>query len=106
MEVILAVANSIDPDIQLTLDTPSMNADKKLPCLDLKLWIDSEGLIQFEFYSKPMSSPYLLLQRSAVSRNTKRSTLFQEGMRRVRNCSLDLPWQVVRDHLSKFSWQM
>ena len=47
MEVILAVANSIDPDIQLTLDTPSMNQSKKLPCLDLQLWVDQDGVIQF-----------------------------------------------------------
>ena len=60
----------------------------------------------FDFYSKPMSSPYLVLEGSALGRTTKKSTIFMEGMRRIRNCSLELSWDIAASHLSRFSWQM
>ena len=60
----------------------------------------------YEFYAKPVASPYLILQRSAVSAGVKRSTLFQEGMRRLRNCCPELGWDQIRTHMNKFSWQM
>lgn len=106
MNVILEVANSLDKDIQLTQDTPSQNSNGKLPCLDLQLWLEDKNQIQFEFYSKSMSNPLLILARSAVSPGVKRTTLFQEAIRRMRCCHLDLPLGEVVKHLNEFSWQM
>ena len=53
-----------------------------------------------------MTKKFLIQERSAIGWNTKQSTLFQEGMRRVRNCSLELSWDVRRHHLNHFCWQM
>ena len=106
MEILKSVANSIDKDIRLTIDCPSLNTNQKLPCLDLQLWLDSEGLVKHEFYAKPMSSPLLILRRSAVSNSVKRTTCFQEAIRRLRSCSVDLDWDLKAAHLNKFSWQM
>ena len=83
-----------------------MNQSGKLPCLDLQLWLDSEGYIRHEFYSKPMTTPYIILRRSAVSNSVKRTTCFQEAIRRLRCCSQDLDWDTKAGHLTRFSWQM
>ena len=104
------IADSIDSDIQFEEDTPSKHESGRLPCLDLQLWIekDSEGVdqVQWEFYKKPMSSQLLVMERSALSSQTKRATLFSEGMRRVMNCSPQVQWDVKAEHLSKFSHSM
>ena len=39
MREVLKLANSIEEDIQLTVEVPSEKVDKKLPVLDLKLWV-------------------------------------------------------------------
>ena len=106
MKVITEIANTLDPNIQMTFDTPSQNRSGKLPCLDLQLWVTDEGIIMHEFYSKPVTTPYLILNRSAVSNGVKRATLFQEGIRRLRNCYLELEWDQKVKHLNRFSWQM
>ena len=88
-------------------DVPSQHQSGKLPVLDLQVWVEEvEGVpqVMFEFYKKPMKSDTLLLARSAISNSTKRSTLFSEGMRRLLNCSPELPWETKAKHLSKFSY--
>ena len=32
--------------------------------------------------------------------------MFQEAMRRIRNCHPALPWEQVKSHLDRFSWQL
>ena len=39
-EVLKTIANSIDEDIQVTIEVPSDNTDNKLPFLDTKIWIE------------------------------------------------------------------
>ena len=57
--------NSIDPDIQLTWDTPSNNQDRRMPVLDLKLWMEQnqegENRIRFSYYENAhfKDSPYI-----------------------------------------------
>ena len=79
-----AVANSLDQDIQMEIYTPSLHETGLLPVLDLGLSV-KDNKIHHTFYSKPMASPYTIHFRSAISRRTKRDTLLQEGMRRLRN---------------------
>ena len=62
-EIIRKVGNEIHKSIQLTSDTPSENADGKVPILDLKCWIgeekDGKERILHEHYMKSMSSKVL-----------------------------------------------
>ena len=62
--------------------------------------------ISHRFYHKPMASPYVIMERSAMSGKTKRSALFQEGLRRLNNCSLDLEWEEKAVFLTELSWKM
>ena len=39
MREVLKLANTIEKDIQLTAEVPSEKKDKKLPVLDLKVWV-------------------------------------------------------------------
>ena len=100
------IADSIDGDIQWEADTCSRHVDGKLPCLDLKLWMVNGKKCLCEFYKKPMSSKHTVLARSALSDQTKRSTIFMESYRRVINCSPDLPWVEKARHLTQFAHTM
>ena len=100
------MANTICPIIQMEEDYPSRNEDDKLPILDLKVWVSDDKTIMYEFYRKNMASKLLMMERSAMPRNMKRSVLTQEGIRIMRNCSEDLPWGRVEEHLTDFALRM
>ena len=104
------IADDIDPDIQFELDVPSLHPNGRLPCLDLQLWVDvdEEGVpsVKFEFFKKEMCSDLVVMKRSAISNQCKRSTLFSEEIKRLVNCSPELPWTTKAKHLSKFSFSL
>ena len=60
----------------------------------------------FQFYRKLMATQFTILQRSAMSAGTKRNSLFQEALRRLRNCHPDIDWKVKVNHLNSFSNMM
>ena len=58
MLVVKEIGNSIHPSIQLEIDYPSNHPDKKMPSLDLKVWIetrDGETKIIQKYYDKDVS---------------------------------------------------
>ncbi len=65
MEEMQRVANTIHPSIRVTIDYPSNHADGKLPVLDTKQWIEN-GKLMHTYYSKPMSSKYVVMESSAL----------------------------------------
>ena len=81
------IANTLNSNILFTWDSPETNNDGKLPVLDLKLWMDrdSDGrqFVQYTIYKKEVANKYTILKRSALSWKVKKSTLFQEALRRV-----------------------
>ena len=87
------IVNSIDKDIQVTFDCPELNSNGKVPVLDIEMWMEG-NLISHVFYRKPIASKYLIMQRSAMSKSTKRNTLFQEGLKRVTYTRGVLFWQI------------
>ena len=98
---LLLIGNTLDPNIQLELDVPSLQGGK-LPLLDLKVWVHNNK-IRHEFYKKPMASRHLILSRSALSDRTKHDSIFQEGMRRMWNCDQDTTKERLHDILGEFS---
>ena len=86
MYVLRDIANQMDSDIQLTIDTPSLHSNGRLPVLDLEVFL-IQNKIHFSFYKKPMSNPQVIQYTSAISNRIKRDSLLQEGLRRIRNCS-------------------
>ena len=66
-----------------------MNTDKKLPVLDLKVWLktgsQSEKIIRHHFYEKDMTSQLVIHKDSAIGWGVKRAALVNEVKRRLYN---------------------
>ena len=86
---LVSIANSLEEDIQMTYNTPSMNSNGCMPVLDLQLWCDG-GQVLFSFYEKKMISKYVLLKDSALSWTVKEMTLSGWVARRLLNTSPQL----------------
>ena len=100
------IAKSIHPGIQFTWDTPGSNENGRMPVLDLNIWIQNiehQQKITHSFYKKKVGSQFTVLKRSALSYQTKKNTLYQEGLRRISNISPGLPWEETRRHMSEYS---
>ena len=108
MRLFQSVANSIHPSIEVEIDCQSRHHDGKLPILDLKVWIEKrnrdgesqgENRVLHKYYSKEISSAYVINARSALSWRSKKTILTQEVLRVLLNCSVELPWQVLVKHV-------
>ena len=90
MRLLQCVGNSIHSSIQLEIDYPSHHADKKMPTLDVKIWVEkinNQSRVLYEHYAKPMSTKAVIYARSAMDWRTKRTVLTQEALRVILNCS-------------------
>ena len=104
MEIVKDIGNQIHESIEIEVDYPSNHRDQKLPILDLKVWleeIDNKHYIRHEYYHKEISSKAVVNARSAISWKNKRAILVQQTIRIMKNCSRDLPWAKVCQHLNE-----
>ena len=115
MLVLQEHANSIHPSIQVTIDFPTNYPDLKIPSLDLKLWLAQQFdstthttsvILMHEHYCKEVSSKSVVNARSAIPWRDKRTILTQEILRILRNCSSQLPWWSICNHISVFTARM
>ena len=114
MRELSLLADSICQDLKTTFDCPGLHEDGKMPLLDLTVWTQlvakeggkSEWEIVWEYYRKPCAARTVMLARSAMADRTKRSTLTQEAIRILRNCSLSVPWSRRAELLSDFSLRL
>ena len=58
------------------------------------------------FYKKAVSNPLLISKNSAMPYRVKRASLSCEALRRLRNCSRELPWSQKAEILSEFSHKL
>ena len=62
------VANTILPNsVIMEEDSPSKHSEGKIPILDMEMWVNMEGYIIYQHYSKPMSSRSVIMARSAFT---------------------------------------
>ena len=73
------IANTLENDIQLTFDAPSLHPDGKMPVLDMKIWVE-ENRIKYTFYNKEVASKFTIMKRSAIPDSTKKHTCFMEAL--------------------------
>ena len=102
MIVIRDIANSIEPMITVTTDVPSNHDDGKVPMLDVKVWLESNKEIFYQFYEKPTKNRYVISKDSAMPISKKIDTLSQEVFRRLHNTKKEISWSVKTDILNKF----
>lgn len=79
-------ANQIFPGtFKVTIDNMNNHPDKKVPILDLKIWIDCDNHIHHKFYSKPMAYKGLVWASSGLSKNIIHNIVQNEGLRRLKS---------------------
>ena len=106
MREFIKMGSTINPDIKLTGDCPSLNPiTKMMPALDVQIWVE-DGKVRYQHFRKPMANSLVMMKCSAQPEKTKRTSLTQEGIRILKNTSLELPWEVAAEHLSNFSRRM
>lgn len=101
LKILCSIANTIS-ELKFTYNCPSMNDSKMVPILDTQFYIE-DNTIKYQFYKKKVASPFVVMRNSAISNSIKRSTIFQEGIRRLSNTSIDLDPKVTTDIMTEFS---
>ena len=92
--------------IVLTVDTPTSNDSGWMPILDLQVRVVND-IVEYKFYKKAVTTPYLILSRSALPTKIKWASLVQEGVRRLLNTRRQLDWDTIKaDILTEFSWAL
>ena len=108
MSIVKDNGNRIHPSTQITVDYPSKHDDKKMPILDLKVWLkirnshnqdNTPNLVVHEFYYKEVATRAVTHARSAMPLSMKRTTLTLELLRIMLRCSPELGWAAVIPHL-------
>ena len=104
LEILKDIAESVDPMLKFTIDTPCSYSDGKMPALDIKVSVNiAESFrIDYEFFEKPTRNPRVILADSALSAASKRTILTQECLRRIRNTKVELGLEIRNKHLSDF----
>ena len=111
MRELRKMGNSISEMIQLEPDnTPTHHDNKKLPILDLNVWIErkyendtTSEKVRHQFYRKPMANPLLIMARLAMPDKVKRTELTQPTLRIMKNTSPELAEKGKTQLLSEFS---
>ena len=119
------MGNTIDRDIIMKEDVPSMNGDNKLPVLDTKMWVEmvDEGgelenvrhhggdhtlkrgkyqQIRYQLYEKPMVSRLVTMEKSSLPIKTKITVLAQEIVRWKRNTHREEEKEESDSRMTKF----
>ena len=106
MRKCIEVADNIHPSIKVTGDIPSNYNDKRLPILDLKVWIGEVKPNIFKIitahYIKDVSTRAVINNRSSHPLRMKKNVMINEVMRILRNCNEYCPWDEVAHHISYF----
>ena len=64
--------------------------------------MDPNNTIWFQHYEKPVATKKVLHSDSALAWSTKRNVAVEECVRRLRNCSPNLPWDEKAAFLSEY----
>ena len=102
IRILNEIANDVNPMIRFTFDLPEKHKDKKLPVLDLKVWLPKTEESMYEFYENPTKNAKTVLASSSISWYQKRTILTQEAIRRLKNTSVSLGVEVQNLHLNTF----
>ena len=100
--VMCELANGIDPMISFTVDTCDKNQDKKLPMLDVKVYLDENQRLIHDHFEKSTKNKRVILASSALSWAQKRTIHTQECIRIMRNTSVFLGEKVQNENLSTY----
>ena len=83
--------------LKMTMETEEDFENRRLPNLELSLWVNSETIILYTFFEKSMSSNQLLHNETALAEDTIIISLTSEVKRRMFNTSeqLDMKERII-----------
>ena len=76
--------NSIYSNLNFTMETCEDFENDRLPTLDFELFVENAE-IKHSFFEKPMNSPYVIMEKSAMSELSKYSILSNDLVCRLSN---------------------
>ena len=93
--------------IEMTVDFASNYEEKKIPMLDLQVWMnESVDQIYYEYYEKQTKSSLVISKNSAMPLNKKIDTLSQGVFRRLHNTKREIDWESKAKILEKFMFEI
>ena len=104
-DLLVKIANSIDPSIVMEASVPSDFQNGKMPLLNCQVWIEKTECgeqIRYEHFEKPVSSILEIQSETAMPEKMKRASLVQGGITRLLNTSLELGEEKQSEVLSKY----
>ena len=75
--------NSVNHDLEFTVECQEEYENERLPTLDFALWQEKDGTISHTYYQKDMKTPYVIMQRSGMSMQQKVQIISNELTRRL-----------------------
>ena len=87
--VCITAMNSINKDLEFTVETPEDFPEEKLPTLDFKIWQERDQSLNHCYYQKEVKTPYVVMARSGMAGQQKISILANELTRRLSNINLE-----------------
>ena len=102
----MSIGDRIHSSIQLEADYPAKYEDRKVPILDLKVWVNEDNQIIHEYYMKPVASKAVINNRSAMPLRDRRTVITQEILRILLRCSPLLPCGSVRAHIEQYMMRL
>ena len=87
--ICLEAMNAINEDLKFTTETSEDFKSGRIPTLDTE-WEVTNGKIVHSFYEKEMRTPYQVMARSAMSKQSKMAILSNELIRRLNTISEEI----------------
>ena len=62
---------AINEDLKFTTETQEEFCNERLPTLDFEVWLGEDLKVCHSYYQKPMKTPFVIMERSAMSNHQK-----------------------------------
>ena len=62
----LLAINNVNKDLVFTVEIPEDFKDNKLPTLDIFLWLEKNGILNWSYFQKEMKTPLVIMEPSAM----------------------------------------
>ena len=97
------IMNGINPDLQFTVESEEDFPNKRLQTLDFETWTQPDGTISHSFFEKSMQTPYVTMERSAMSSQQKHAILANDLIRRLSMVDQKVDMEEKLEVVNKFT---
>ena len=101
----LIAMNSVNKDLEFTMELCSDFTDMKLPTLSFSLYMGNEG-IEHTYYEKSMKNQTLVMEKSALGRQQIMSIMTNEVRRRIEVVGVNVEQVAANEIINKYTQQL